>query len=167
MIQLSELALVGKTGKTHGVKGELTFEFSDDFDIDACDYFVFEIDAIFVPFFINSYRFKNGTTALILLDGITTERGARELSGKAVYIKRELVCQKPEAPTLSYFVGFSVQEASHGLLGIIDGVDESTANALFMIGERLIPVSESYITDIDHDKRILHMTLPEGLLEIN
>ena len=43
MIQLSELALVGKTGKTHGIKGELTFEFSEDFDIDACDYFVFEM----------------------------------------------------------------------------------------------------------------------------
>ena len=166
MIQLSELALVGKTGKTHGIKGELTFDFSEDFDIDVCDYFVFEIDAIFVPFFINSYRFKNDTTALILLDGITTEPGARALSGKSVYIKRELLCEQPDTLTLSYFVGFSVQEASHGLLGIIDGVDESTANELFMIGERLIPVSEDYITAIDHEKRILHMTLPEGLLDL-
>ena len=74
--------------------------------------------------------------------------------------------QSTEAPTLSYFVGFSVHEQSQGVLGVIDGVDESTANALFMIGERLIPVSESYITDIDHDKRILHMTLPEGLLDL-
>ena len=100
------------------------------------------------------------------MDGITTEPGARELSGKAVYIKRELVCQKPDVPTLSYFVGFSVHEQSHGVLGVIDGVDESTANALFMIGERLIPVSESYITDIDHDKHVLYMTLPEGLLDL-
>ena len=166
MIQLSELALVGKTGKTHGIKGELTFEFSEDFDIDACDYFVFEMDAIFVPFFINAYRFKNDTTALILLDGITDEPRARELSGKSVYVKRDVLGQSTEAPMLSYFVGFSVHEQSHGVLGVIDGVDESTANALFMIGERLIPVSESYITDIDHDKRILHMTLPEGLLDL-
>lgn len=166
MIQLSELALVGKTGKTHGIKGELTFEFSEDFDIDACDYFVFEMDAIFVPFFINAYRFKNDTTALILLDGITDEPRARELSGKSVYVKRDVLGQPTEAPTLSYFVGFSVHEQSYGVLGVIDGVDESTANALFMIGERLIPVSESYITDIDHDKRILHMTLPEGLLDL-
>ena len=166
MIQLSELALVGKTGKTHGIKGELTFEFSEDFDIDECDYFVFEMDAIFVPFFINAYRFKNDTTALILLDGITDEPRARELSGKSVYVKRDVLGQPTEAPTLSYFVGFSVHEQSYGVLGVIDGVDESTANALFMIGERLIPVSESYITDIDHDKRILHMTLPEGLLDL-
>lgn len=166
MIQLSELALVGKTGKTHGIKGELTFEFIEDFDIDACDYFVFEMDAIFVPFFINAYRFKNDTTALILIDGITDEPHARELSGKSVYVKRDVLGQSTEAPTLSYFVGFSVHEQSHGVLGVIDGVDESTANALFMIGERLIPVSESYITDIDHDKRILHMTLPEGLLDL-
>ena len=166
MIQLSELALVGKTGKTHGIKGELTFEFSEDFDIDACDYFVFEMDAIFVPFFINAYRFKNDTTALILLDGITDEPRARELSGKSVYVKRDVLGLPTESPTLSYFVGFSVHEESHGVLGVIDGVDESTANALFMIGERLIPVSESYITDIDHDKHILYMTLPEGLLDL-
>ncbi|HPW89888.1 MAG TPA: ribosome maturation factor RimM [Paludibacteraceae bacterium] len=166
MIQRSELVLVGKTGKTHGIKGELIFEFSEDFNIEVCEYFVLEIEAIFVPFFIYSYRFKSDTTALILLEGITDEPRARELSGKLVYVKREMLVQAAENLTLSYFLGFRVHEESHGVLGVIDELDESTANVLFVVGERLIPASDAYITEIDHDKRILYVSLPEGLLDL-
>ena len=49
-------------------------------------------------------------------------------------------------------------------------VDQSTANALFVVetesGEVLIPVAEEYITGIDHDRKIISLKLPEGLLDL-
>jgi 16S rRNA processing protein RimM len=67
--------------------------------------------------------------------------------------------------SLEYFVGFSV-ETQQGNLGTVDNVDDSTANTLLIVGDKLIPINESLIDDIDHDKRILYMNLPEGLLDL-
>ena len=97
MIQLSELLPVGKVGKTHGVKGEMNCEFNREFEMDDCDYFVFDIDGILVPFFIESYRFRNDTTALLLFDLITDETAARELFGNTRYMTRELVDDEKES----------------------------------------------------------------------
>ena len=53
-----------------------------------------------------------------------------------------------------------------GDLGEITYVDDSTQNILFHVGERLIPAVESFISDIDHQARIITMQLPEGLLDL-
>ena len=167
MIQLSELAPVGKIGKTHGVKGELTIEFSADFDFEACDYFVLEMDAIFVPFFIASARFKNDTTALVMFDGVTDEPSAREFYGKIVYVKKELLQTQDDDSQLNSFVGFTMITADGKSVGVIESVDETTANVLFEVGEHLIPVAALQILSIDESKKLLKVELPEGLLEIN
>ena len=71
MITREELIKIGRFNKPHGVKGELSFTFTDDvFDRTECPYIVCEIDGIFVPFFIEEYRFKSDTTALIKLEDV-------------------------------------------------------------------------------------------------
>ena len=53
MITREELIRIGRFNKPHGVKGELSFTFTDDvFDRTECSYIVCEIDGIFVPFFV-------------------------------------------------------------------------------------------------------------------
>ena len=52
MIKEEEVYRIGKIGKPHGVKGEVTMMFSDDvFDRVDAEYVVLLIDGIFVPFF--------------------------------------------------------------------------------------------------------------------
>lgn len=166
MITLNDIAPIGKVIKSHGINGELAIAYNANFDMDACDYFVYEMDGIFVPFFITEYRFKNDTTMLVMLDGVVSEREARKFSGKTAYIKKELIEENLEAQvSLEYFVGFSVK-TNQGNLGTVDGVDDSTANTLLIVGDKLIPINESLIDDIDHDNRILYMNLPEGLLDL-
>ena len=47
MIREEEVYKIGRLGKTHGVKGEITFQFDDDiFDRTDSDYLVLEIDAV-------------------------------------------------------------------------------------------------------------------------
>ena len=70
MIRREDVYKIGKLGKTHGVRGEISFLFDDDvFDRTDADYLVFDIDGILVPFFLEEYRFKNDSNALLKLDG--------------------------------------------------------------------------------------------------
>ena len=56
MIRQDEVYKIGKIGKPHGVKGELTFAFDDDvFDRVDADYLVLLIDGILVPFFFHRH----------------------------------------------------------------------------------------------------------------
>ncbi len=167
MIQLSELSPVGKIGKTHGVKGEFTVDFSADFNLDACDYFILDMDAIFVPFFISSCRFKNDSTALVMFDGVTNEPSAREFYSKIVYIKKELLQEREDESQLNSYVGFTMITGDGETVGVIESVDETTANVLFEVGDHLIPVAALEIISIDDTKKIVKVELPEGLLEIN
>ena len=53
-----EVYKIGLFNKPHGIHGELQFTFTDDiFDRVDCDYLICLLDGIFVPFFIEEYRF--------------------------------------------------------------------------------------------------------------
>ena len=53
MIKAEEVYKIGRLGKAHGVKGEVSFQFDDDiFDRVDADYLVLDIDGILVPFFM-------------------------------------------------------------------------------------------------------------------
>ena len=59
MIKKDEVFKIGIFNKPHGVKGEISFTFTDDiFDRVECEYLVCLLDGIFVPFFIEEYRFS-------------------------------------------------------------------------------------------------------------
>ncbi len=174
MIRKEELYQIGRFNKPHGVHGELLFTFTDDiFDRVDCDYVVCLIDGIFVPFYINEYRFKSNNTALLLLDGIETVEKARMLTGVDVffpikYIKEE----QTEELSIQYFVGFTVKDLTHGVLGVIKMVDDSTPNVLFSVENEqgrqlLVPAQNELIIDMDYQKRTITFDLPEGLVTIN
>ena len=162
-------------GKPHGVKGEITFHFSDDvFDRVDADYIVIEVDGILVPFFMEENRFRSGETALVKLDGIDTLEQARELTNSEVYFERRLSDEDDE-PTMAAIVGYRLVVDEDGAeIGEIIGIDDTTANTLFEVkradapgkAPMLIPVAEEFIKGFDIDKREIRVTLPEGLLEL-
>lgn len=86
MIRQEEVYKIGKIGKPHGVKGELTLFFDDDvFDRVDADYLVLLIDGILVPFYMEEWRFKSGETALVKFEDIDTKEEASEIVGSEVY----------------------------------------------------------------------------------
>jgi 16S rRNA processing protein RimM len=165
VISADEIMQAGATSKTHGVRGEVVITLDIDLDWGACRYLVFDIDGIFVPFFIDSVRPKNNTTWLVKFLDIDDEPAAKILTNKTFFVAKSLV-EDSDQLALDYFVGFTVIDQRLGTIGTIDAVDESTVNALFAIGDRLMPVCEEFITDIDHKRKILHTNLPEGLLDL-
>jgi len=170
MIRAEEVYKIGRIGKVHGVRGEVSFMFDDDvFDRVDADYLVLMVDGILVPFFLEEYRFRTDSTALVKFDGIDTQEQARELTNCDVYFPRHLADDDNEGDiSWSFLLGFSIIDASSGnIIGIIASVDDSTLNILFELENgRLIPASEELITDIDKKRKEITIELPEGLLDL-
>lgn len=173
MIRKEEVYKIGIFNKPHGVQGELSFTFTDDiFDRVDCDYLICLLDGIFVPFFIEEYRFRSDTTALVKLEGIDTSEKARMFTNVEVYFPTKFVDEADEPANLSwnYFVGFKVKDKKHGDLGTVVEVDDSTVNTLFVIDhdgdELLIPAQEEFIVKMDGKKKLMTVDLPEGLVNL-
>ena len=168
MIKNEEVYKIGRLGKSHGIKGEISLQFDDDvFDRVDADYLVLEIDGILVPFFMEEYRFRSDSLALVKFCDIDTQERASELTGCDVYFPRDLA-DEDDTPTLASLVGFDLVEASNNKkVGTIASIDDSTANILFELEDgRLIPATDDFITDINTKDRTIKMEIPEGLLEL-
>ena len=164
---------IGRLGKPHGVKGEVTFQFDDDvFVRTEADYLVLEIDGILVPFFIEEYRFHGEATALVKFCDVDTQEQARELTGCTVFFPRQQTDGEDADVSWSELIGFTLVDAqSNRSVGKVVSVDDSTLNVLFDVrtaDERdvLVPASEELIEDIDIASQEIRMNLPEGILEI-
>ena len=169
MIRQEDVYKIGRLGKTHGVKGEVSFQFDDDvFDRVDCDYLVLDVDSILVPFFIEEYRFRSDSVALVKFEDIDTQQRAAELTGCDVYFPRVLADSDEGSMSWAEIVGYSIVDASTGrTVGKIASIDDSTINILFCLEDgTLIPASEELITDIDQENRIITIDIPEGLLEL-
>ena len=89
MIKKEELIKIGQFNKPHALNGEISFTFTDDiFDRSDCDYIVCDIDGIFVPFFIEEYRMRTDTTALIKLVNINSSDEARMFTNLEVFFPK-------------------------------------------------------------------------------
>ena len=169
MIKKEDVYKIGRLGKAHGVKGEVSFQFDDDiFDTSDTDYLILEIDGILVPFFMEEYRFRNDSLALVKFCHIDTQQRASELTGCDVYFPRSIAEQQAEGLSLSSLVGFDLIEANgKEKVGTIAAIDDSTQNILFVLEDgTLIPASDDLITDIDTQQRQIVMNIPEGLLAL-
>ena len=169
MIREEDVYKIGRLGKTHGVRGEISFLFDDDvFDRVDADYLVLEVDGILVPFFIEEYRFKSDANALMKFDGIDTQERARELTGCDVYFPRSLAEGDDGDISWSVLLGFDIIDADSGnTIGHIASIDDTTLNILFCLDDgRLIPATDDLITAIDQQARTITMHIPEGLLEL-
>lgn len=170
MIRSEEVYKIGVFNKPHGIKGELQFTFTDDiFDRVNCDYLICLLDGILVPFFIEEYRFRSDTTALMKLEGVDSDRQARMFTNVEVFFPKKYLDEDDnEVLTWQYFIGFRVLDKQHGDLGEITAVDDSTMNILFYIEkdgeELLLPAHEEFIRNIDKKKREILVQIPEGLL---
>lgn len=169
MIKKEDVYKIGRLGKAHGVKGEVSFQFTDDiFDSMDADYLVLDIDGILVPFFMEEYRFRNDSICLVKFCDIDTQQRASELTGCDVYFPRALAEEADETPSLSSLVGFEIINMPDGSsIGTIAAIDDSTQNVLFELEDgTLIPANDELIEDIDTEQRQIKMNIPEGLLDI-
>lgn len=173
MIKPEDVYRIGFFNKPHGIHGELQFTFTDDvFDRVEADCLICLLDGILVPFFIEEYRFRSDSTALVKLEHIDTAEQARMFTNVEVYFPlAEADAVPTEELTWNYFVGFELCDEESGALGQITAVDTTTVNTLFVVDsggeELLIPAQETFITGVDREERVIVMNLPAGLLQLD
>lgn len=174
MIRKEDVYQIGKITKAHGLNGEVNFNFTDDvFDTADVDYLICEIDGILVPFFIEEYRFRSDTTALVKFEDLDTSDSVQFLLGCDVYIENKYVQELGEDEvSLNYFIGFKMIDGDdNSEIGTITAIDDNTENWLFIVerpdgSEVMIPAHEEFISNIDQDNKVMTMDLPIGLLEL-
>ncbi len=169
MICLEEIAPIGIFGKTHGIKGEINLELNIDFDLENTPYIIVDIDGIFVPFFIEDYRYKSDTMALVLFEDINTEEQVRPFFGKKAYVKKDALGEdENDEMSINYYVGFTMLTPQRVVIGQIVEIDDSTANVLFVLdNDALVPVGAVEVLDLDTDNHTMIVEIPEGLLDID
>ena len=170
MIREADLQQIGLFAKPHGVKGEIAL--ITDYDIaDFCGdpYLVCDIDGIWVPFFIQSFRYKGASTTLVTFENMDSADKVKFLTGKKALIPSEQMRSEDERPFLwSDSIGYAIVDERLGALGYVKDVDDSTQNILLKVDgighEILIPIA--LITSIAFNEIIMYTDLPEGFLDL-
>ena len=101
---------------------------------------------------------------------VADRTSAESLRGARLGVPREELPELADGGYLLHdLVGMSVLEAGEAIGVIRDVYDQPGAPllALDVSGrERLIPFQADFVVELDFDRRIVHMTLPAGLLDI-
>ncbi len=176
MIRDNELSVIGRTLKPHGINGEISATVDSDVDLDDLRCIVLDIDGIYVPFFINSYRSRGSEAVLITIDGIKDENQAAAVCGLDIHaLKSDLGEQGSldgdDGFYMSDLIGFKLLDQAGHTVGTISGYDDSTANTLLIVdneeGESIyVPIADELINDFDAEARVISINVPEGLLEL-
>lgn len=169
MLKKEDFVHFGKFLKPHGTKGEIGLQ-GDNYCLgDECDFVACDIDGILVPFFFEYCRTKGNDTMILKIERMDSAETVRFLTNRDVYIPREWI-EDCENYSFNYFKGFKCYDECSLPIGTIIDVDESTINTLFVIDrygkEVLIPTQEEFIVNIDHEKREIIFSLPEGLVSL-
>ncbi len=168
-----ECFYLGKIVRKYSFKGEVLAKL----DTDEPETYT-EMESVFVdynpnliPFFIEQSQLHKSTLLRIKFEDVNNEEDAEELIGADLYLPLTLL---PELKgTRFYFheiIGFTATDKRHGVIGIIKGVNDTTAQALFEIDhdgkEILIPMNDDFIKKVDRAKKEIHLDVPEGLIDI-
>ena len=175
MIRKEDCCLIGRITKAHGLKGEVNFMFTDDiWDRVETDHLICEVDGILVPFYMEEYRFRSNSVALVKFENLNTADDVQFLVNNDVYIEKKYMEESGEDEvSLNYFIGFKMIDGEDETeIGTVVAVDDDTENWLFIVEnaegkEIMIPAHEEFIAEIKQEERVLVMDLPLGLLDLS
>lgn len=172
MIKAEALVSIGNVIKPHGIRGE----FSAEIDVDPAELrcLIFDLDGIYVPFFVDTCRQRGSQAWLVKLDGIGDEKQAAAFIGKEIYALREDLAEDDEGEDGLYLYDLCGYKLYDGdvCLGEIEAIDDSTANILMHVttddGKTVfVPFAEELVAGIDPESHILTMNLPQGITDLN
>ncbi len=172
MIDLTDCRLLGTITKTHGIHGEVILQLdqlSPD-EIQKLESVFIEIDGLPVPFFISHYEMKNNKTLVLTFDD--AESFVNDTIGCAVYTKNINIRHGNKHKLLDKSViGYSIIDSALGPLGKVAEILDSEYNPLLRITyfekEILLPLQTEFILTIDHSKKNIYVTVPDGLTNLS
>lgn len=164
---------LGYIAKLHGFKGEVSLflDVTNPEDYRTLDAVFIDLNDHLTPFFVKSIKLKNKGFAAVKFEGVDDESVARKLLRKPVYLPDAIL---PELTGLRFYdhevVGFKIIDKRFGYVGLLEQVVDLKVNPLLMVlnedKEILIPLLKDTVLLVDRAKKELHVTTPEGLIEL-
>ena len=164
---------LGKIVKKYSFKGEILAKL----DTDEPELYE-NLDAIFVnlkgnlvPFFIESSQLHKSELLRIKFEDVESEADADSILKSELYLPLEFL-PKLEGNKFYFheIIGFKVVDKEFGEVGLIKGVNDSTAQSLFEIDrdgiEILIPMNDEFIDKVDKTNNTIFVSTPEGLIDL-
>ncbi len=164
---------LGKIAKKFSFKGEvLAYLDTDEPELYENMESVFvEFNNNLVPYFILNSSLHKNDFLRIRFEDVNSEEAAESLLNCPIYLPLKLL------PKLTgnkfYFhevIGFEVEDKRLGVVGIIQSINDSSAQPLFEVlngdVEILIPMIDHFLVKIDRENKKVIMDLPEGLIEM-
>ncbi|AZQ59307.1 16S rRNA processing protein RimM [Maribacter sp. MJ134] len=164
---------LGKIVSKYSFKGEVLVK------LDTDDPEVYEkMESVFislgnnlVPFFIDRCRLHKSNLLRIDFEEVKTESDADRVMGAELYLPLTLL---PELTGNKFYfheiIGFTMMDDVHGDIGIVQSVNDTTAQALFEVlkdgKQLLIPLNDDIIKKVDRAKKVIEVRTPEGLVEL-
>jgi 16S rRNA processing protein RimM len=168
-----ECFYLGKIAKKFSFKGEvLIYLDTDEPELYENMESVFvEFNNNLVPFFIENSSLHKNDFLRVRFEDLDTEDEADKIIGCPIYLPLKML------PKLTgnkfYFhevIGFEIEDKRVGVFGIIQSINDSTAQPLFEVlngnVEILIPMIDKFLVKIDRENKKVMMDLPEGLIEM-
>ncbi len=171
--QIKDFFLIGKTLKSHGTAGQLRLIIEDKFKgyMQKGTYIFLDLDGSKVPFQISSVQ--DGAHFVISLKDVDDKQESDTLGGKEFWVETESVSSRHRMSPRNIkgkWDDFTILDSKSGKSFVILRTEEFPQQLMAVVNhndrELLIPLHENLIIEIDKSEQIIHMMIPEGLLEL-
>ncbi len=172
-MQKKDCFYLGKIVRKHSFKGEVVIKL----DTDEPQLYT-NMNAVFVdlgnnllPFFIEKSLLQKGNQLRVRFEDVVTEQDADAIMKSGVYLPLDLL---PKLTGNKFYyhevIGFTIEDIHYGKVGVLNGINDSTAQPLFEITnndkEVLIPMIDDFIKKVDRKNKTIVIEVPEGLIEM-
>ncbi len=171
-MKLEECYQLGWVLKPHGTKGEVNIVLDVDRpeDYNEMESVFVEINKNLVPFFVEWMQLK-GNRALVKFEGLDTLERAKDIQSKRLFLP---LSGLPELEEDQFYyhdiIGYTMEDRMLGPIGPVEHIYSKTGQDLFSVTHKgreiLVPVTDAWILDVDHEKKKILVELPEGLIDI-
>lgn len=161
---------IGNLGRSVGKLGEIRMNFSGSQleDMQQLEHIFLGLEGQKVPYFIE--YIKDDGDNLIKFDDIHHPEDANKLTNVEMFVSEAQANQIgfTQNVVTNELVGFTIANQYEEMCGeitrLVEYPQQSMAFILTPTGEKMIPMVEDWIMDIDPTKKIIYMELPSGLL---
>ena len=169
-MRIDECFKIGYVSKTHGLKGEVTAVFENDFDLDEVRSLFLEFGGNLVPYFVERISGR-GDKPFLKFETVDTQEQAAITKGCSIYLPKSV---RPRSKRGQFYddevIGFSVEDETSGPIGNVFEVQGAGVNRLLAIThlgkEILVPINSPFIKSVNKTEKRIKLNLPAGYLEI-
>ena len=165
-----ELVEIGRTGRPHGVKGELSLHVEELYLDDLLGATAVLIGEPAIPYFVQ--QFRAGGKLTVTLETFATREQVSLLSGKPLWLPVDQVSAVEEAALTpwDHLIGYRIHAEGYPILGpiidIVDLPDHYLAEIELDDKTVYIPLHDDLVIAVRDKVETVEMDLPEGLLEL-